>query len=240
LTDRLASSIRAAPGVPQRILRLRVLLFLFSAILILSAFYVLSAISNTLNRLDVVEAERDQWQRPADVLRVLGVHEGGKVVDLGSGAGYFSLKIGHTVGRQGEVVAVDLRRLSLFFLQIRALMRNQHNIDVIVAGPNDPRLRAGRADAVLISNTYHEFANPGLMLDHTFRALRSGGRLVIVDRGPRLAGEQPESTAHGHEVVPDLVEAELRRKGFKIVSRDDRFIDRAGDEPWWLLVAMRP
>jgi hypothetical protein len=33
------------------------------------------------------------------------------------------------------------------------------------------------------------------------------------------------------------VEAELRRRGFAILRRDDRFLDRPGDEAWWWLVA---
>jgi len=134
---------------------------------------------------------------------------------------------------------VDLRRLSLFFLRIRALLRNQHDIDIIVARPNDPQLRTESVDAVLICNTYHEFADPALMLDHTFRALRPGGRLVVVDRAS-ISSEPPASTAHEHEVSAAVVEAELRRKGLQIVSRTDDFIDPPGDEPWSLLVAVRP
>lgn len=217
------------------------MLFLFSATLILLTFYTVSSFSNTLNRLTVVEAERDRWQRPAEVLRALDLSPGSTVVDLGSGAGYFTLKLSAIVGGSGEVLAVDLRRLSLFFLRIRALMRNQHNIDTIVGTEEDPRLPMRRVDAVLISNTYHEFTNPRLMLDLTFRTLRRGGRLVIVDRGPRGSNEERENSASvGHEVRPDVVEAQLRQKGFEILGREDRFIDQPGDEPWWLLVARRP
>ena len=140
------------------------MLFLFSAILILFTFSTLSSISNTLNRLNVVESERDRWQRPSDVIRSLGVSEGSTVVDLGSGAGYFTLKLAQVVCRRGEVLAVDLRRPSLFFLRIRALLQNQHNINIIVGTPDDPHLPTGRIDAVLISNTYHEFTNPRLMV----------------------------------------------------------------------------
>ena len=78
----------------------RVALFLGSAISILAALYTLSSISNTLDRLTVVEPERDQWQRPSDVLGSLGVRDGSTVVDLGSGAGYFSLKLADLVGRR--------------------------------------------------------------------------------------------------------------------------------------------
>ena len=43
------------------------MLFLLSAILIFLVFDLLSSITGTLNRLDVVEADRDRWQRPAEV-----------------------------------------------------------------------------------------------------------------------------------------------------------------------------
>ena len=81
-------SMRVSAGVSRRTLRFRILLFLFGSILILSALYLSFAISNTLDRLDIVEAERDRWQRPNDVLRALDLREGSNVVDLGSGAGY--------------------------------------------------------------------------------------------------------------------------------------------------------
>jgi SAM-dependent methyltransferase len=212
----------------------RAVLFLPGVFLILGALYTLSSVSNTMDRLSAVEAERDRWQRPSDVLRGLGVSEGSRVVDLGSGAGYFSLKLADLVGKRGQVIAVDLRRSSLFFLRIRALIRREHNIRIIVGTPEDPHLFEGRADAVLISNTYHEFQNPELMLDHVRHALRPRGTLVIVDRGIGTGGVE-----HDHEVPPARVEAEVRRHGFEILRRDDRFIDRPGEEPWWLLVARR-
>ncbi len=225
---------------PHQRVRFRVLLFPLSAILILSAFYLLASISDTLNRLTVVEAERDRWQRPAEVVRALGSGDAKTVVDLGSGAGYFSLKLADAVGSRGEVVAVDLRRVSLFFLRIRALLRNRHNIRIIVGTPDDPGLPPGAADAVLISNTYHEFARPQKMLEHVFRSLRGGGRLVIIDRGPPKPDSGETGAPAGHHSSPGEVEGELSQRGFEILDKNDRFIDRPGDEPWWLLVARRP
>lgn len=163
----------------------RLALFLICAILIFLAFSTLYSFTSTLNRLDVVESERDQWQRPSEVLRALDLRPGNTVADLGSGAGYFALKLSSAVGKQGRVLAVDLRKLSLFFLWTRALLRGQHNVYVVVGEEDNPRLPTGTVDAVLICNTYHEFNDPKLMLSHTFRALRPGGHLVVVDRAPR-------------------------------------------------------
>ena len=74
----------------------------------------------TLGALTVIERERDSWQRPDDVLAPLALAPGRTVVDLGSGAGYFALKMAPRVGPRGRVLAVDLRRLSLAFLWVRA------------------------------------------------------------------------------------------------------------------------
>lgn len=47
----------------------------------------------TLQRLKAVEAERDRWQHPADVIQALNLKTGDVVIDFGSGAGYFALKL---------------------------------------------------------------------------------------------------------------------------------------------------
>lgn len=217
-----------------------VLLFLLSALVIFGAMYVLYSALNTLRLLDAVEADRDRWQRPADILQALDLHPGSVAADIGSGAGYFTLKLSPAVGSRGEVFAVDLRKLSLTFLWIRAARRSPHNIHIIIGRENDPRLSEGTVDSVLIANTYHEFRNPPLMLDAVRRALRPGSRLVIVDRGPPAAstGSTPETDPH-HEIPLEAVEKDLRANGFDILRRDEKFISLPGEETWWLLVARK-
>ena len=214
---------------------LRLALLLGCAIIILLALNTLYAFTSTLNRLDTVELERDQWQRPLDIIRALNLQPGNTVVDLGSGAGYFALKLSPAVGERGQVLAVDLRRLSLVFLWTRALLRGQHNIHVIVDEEDNPRLPIGSVDAVLICNTYHEFSIPELVLNRVFRALRPGGRLVVVDRAAR-AGE----AQHAHEVPLKIVEGQLRNQGFEILGQDDSFIVRPPEDVWWLAIGRKP
>jgi predicted methyltransferase len=191
----------------------------------------------TLRALTVIERERDTWQRPAEVLAPLALAPGRTVVDLGSGAGYFALKMAPRVGSSGRVFAVDLRRLSLTFLWVRATRQGYWNLDVIHGDPGEPRLPEGVVvDAVLIANTYHELTAPEPILRALARAMRPGARLVVVDRGPR-GGENRATAASHHELTGAAAETEIGRHGFRMVSRDDRFIDRATDENvWWLLV----
>jgi len=213
--------------------RSRLVLFLLSAIVVFTMMYVLYSAIGTLRQLDVVESERDQWQRPAEVLQALDLRPGNVVVDLGSGAGYFALKLSPIVGTEGQVLAVDIRKLSLSFLWIRALLSQKRNIRVVLSDEDDPRLPPGAVDAVLIANTFHELRDPKVMLGHVSRSLRPGGRLVIIDRGPRQRG------AHAHETDRAFVETEVQQAGFEIVNSQDHFIDRSGDDPWWLTVARK-
>jgi predicted methyltransferase len=193
----------------------------------------------TLQRLKAVEAERDQWQHPAEIVQALNLKTGDSVVDFGAGAGYFALKLADTVGNDGQVLAVDLRRLSLIFLRIRTVLAGKHNVRTIVGDTDDPRLPASAADAVLIVNTYHELAAPEKILGHLMRALRPAGRLVIVDR-MALSGEDAGKNTEIHHVDPAAVESAVRNAGFRMVRRNDDFIRPAKDESWWLLIADKP
>jgi predicted methyltransferase len=221
----------AEKNTPQKQFRLRIALFLISILLVFVGINVLSQAFNTLHELTRVEAERDQWQRPDEVLRALELKPGNTVVDLGSGAGYFALKISKSVGDQGKVLAVDLRKLSLTFLWIRSLLQHPHNVSVIVGEPIDPHLGSAAVDSVLIANTYHELDDPKPILTHILHSLRPGGRLVVVDRGP-------ESTDR-HEIACAQVKDELAAGGFQVTNVDSKFISLPGDH-WWLIVAQKP
>ncbi len=224
----------------QRTYRVRVALFLLGTVLLLFLLSYLYQGIQTLHALDRIESERDHWQRPSEVIQALNLREGSVVVDFGSGVGYFALKLCPVVDKNGSVVAEDIRRESLVLLRIRAFIRSQSNLRTIRGAIDDPRLPAGFADAVLIANTYHD--KPKAILRHLAESLKPGGRLVIVDRGPRSgAPESREAQTEHHELRPDLVETEVRNSGFEVISREDHFIDRPVDDHiWWLLLARKP
>ena len=218
--------------------RLKLFLFFLSA---LAVFFVLStgySALNALSRLGPIEAERDQWQRPADVIQALDITPGNVIVDLGCGSGYFALKLSSAVGGNGRVLAEDIRWLPLAFLWFRAMQK--HNVRIVHGEPNDPHLPAKGVNAVLISNTYHEFADAQAILLHLSQSLVAGGRIVVVDREPNSANIG--TTENGeHEIPATRVEEELRRAHFEIISRRDRFIESDPDhESWWLIVARNP
>ena len=203
--------------------------------------FIVDQAVRTLNTLTNVERERDTWQRPDEIIRHLTLDSGDTAVDLGSGAGYFALKLAPRVGPGGRVLAVDLRSQSLAFLWIRATLAGYWNLDVIRGEVDDPKLSPGTVDAVLMANTYHELTAPEAILTALFMSMRPGARLVVVDRGPREGGETHTAPVGHHEITSATAELGITQQGFQTLTRVDRFIDRPEDEDlWWLIVFRRP
>jgi predicted methyltransferase len=219
--------------------RVKLFVFILAGLTVLCILNVGYSALETFSRLNRVEAERDRWQRPSDVIEALDLRPGDIVVDLGCGSGYFTLKLSSPVGDNGLVLAEDIRRLPLAFLWFRAAARGEHNVKIVLGDPSDPHLPQ-HVNAVLISNTYHEFTDSHAILMHVYPSLVSAGRLVVVDREPRPASSPISETAE-HEISAERVESELRLANFEMVDRQDRFIqnDPYG-ENWWLIVARKP
>jgi SAM-dependent methyltransferase len=223
----------------RRSYRHRITAFVVAAVVTVGLLGAALWTAGALRAVGAVEAERDRWQRPADVVATLDVGEGAVVADLGCGVGYFALKLTDRVGRQGRVLAVDVRSFPLLFLRLRGLVRGCSNLSVVRGEAGDPHLPAASVDAILVANTFHELEDPDAILVHAREALRPGGRLVVVGPGPDAADAGPPGHETHHHTSPDRAEARILRAGLQIVSRDDAFLDDPGHGRWWLIVARR-
>jgi SAM-dependent methyltransferase len=196
-------------------------------------------------RLAAQESEeaRERWQRVPDVLAALGVGHGTRVADIGAGGGFFTARLARAVGPAGRVYAVDVDAGVIRRLEERAAREGWSNVEIIASRPDDPRLADSLLDAALIVNAYHEFTAPAAMLRRLARALRPGGRLVIVDQVPRRSmRESRPAQQRAHELGSWHALRDLLLAGFRIVRLDDPFIEDQGSEArddWWLLVAVR-
>jgi ubiquinone/menaquinone biosynthesis C-methylase UbiE len=119
------------------------------------------------------------------------VRPGDKVLEVGPGMGFFTLPLARAVGEQGRVVCVDVQPRMLRGLSRRLVKRGlagrvavrQCSADGL--GLSDLE---GTMDLVLAIHVVHEMQAPGAALREMARALRSGGRLLLVEP----AGHCPE------------------------------------------------
>jgi predicted methyltransferase len=181
---------------------------------------------------------RERWQKVPEIVAALGVRRGSAVADIGAGRGFFTLRLAREVGSDGSVYAVDLDGGDLRRLRERAGEEGLRHVETIESEPDDPRLPAQSIDAALIVNAYHEMREHQAMLDGIRRALRPGGRLVIVE--PILEsrrGEPRERQESSHEIEPRYVEADLRDAGFDVLELRDPFTTRPEGDVEWMIVA---
>jgi predicted methyltransferase len=89
--------------------RLKLLAFLIVAVVLLILLNVGFPTLSTLSQLARIEAAREQWQRPLNIMEALDPRPGDTMVGLGCGSGYFTLKLSAHLGNRGRVIAEEVR-----------------------------------------------------------------------------------------------------------------------------------
>lgn len=189
------------------------------------------------------QAKRERALKMPEVVQALGLAAGFKVADIGAGGGTWEPALSRAVGAGGRVYAEDIDAKGAI-KRLRDRVRKDHlqNMEVVLGRPDDPMLPAGALDGVLMVIMYHEVADYEKMLEHVKAALKPGGRFVVVDMTPHKTLTRPRADqAKNHVIAPDLAESEIRKAGFEVVSRDDRFIDNPDEESTrWMIVFRKP
>ena len=125
--------------------------------------------------------DREAWQKPEEILRVLKLRPGLVAGDVGAGPGYFALRLAHELGAHGMVFAVDVAPHILGVLRSRIEKAAVTNVAPILALPGDPLLPLDACDLILVVNTFHHFPDGAAYLRRLGRSLRKGGQLVSID-----------------------------------------------------------
>ena len=167
-----------------------------------------------------LDPARATWQKPRAVLRAMGLRRGHTVAEIGSGPGFWTLRLARVVGPSGHVYAVDPEPAILEVLRRRLEKTRVKNVTPVLGGAGDPLLPAGRCDLALIVNTYHHFADGPASLRRVAAALRAGGRLVNIDFHKR---ETPMGPPVDHRVAREEFLRDARRAGLTLVA-EHRFL----------------
>lgn len=167
-------------------------------------------LSTYAHRLD--DPSRDEWQRPEEVVALLGCRPGMTAVDLGAGTGYFLRYLSVAVGHEGRVLALELDASTIDLLSRRAETEGLPNVQPILVAPDDPALPAQSVDRILITNTWHHISGRQNYAAKLLAALRPGGVLMIVD----FRMDSPEGPPPDHRLTRDTVVGELESAGFEV------------------------
>lgn len=213
----------------------------FSRIAIVKCLFPLLLLTLSATRLAAQDdwKVRDDWEKPREVMDVLGIKAGTVVADVGAGEGYFTFHLASRVGPTGKVYAEDILDDRLEKIRSRAAKEELTQIETIHGETDDPRLPTERSDVVLISNAYHEMRDYDKMLQGIFRALKPGGLLAIID-APAKPGNRRDSYYERHRIPEKLVREDTARNGFAFVRQLPTFTPPDSDRTYFFLIFQKP
>ncbi len=151
---------------------------------------------------------RDAYQKPEKVLEYLGELEGKKIMDIGAGSGYFSVKL---ASKGARVIAADVNDEFQAALQKRIDDNKLENIELRKIPYDSPNLADEEVDMVLIVNTYHHIENRSDYFEKVKQGIKDGGELVVIDYFKK---EIPVGPPVNHKVSLETVKRELEQAGY--------------------------
>lgn len=176
------------------------------------------------------DRELDDARHPAALLAFLDLRAGATVADIWPGD-YWDRLFAGSVGPSGTVYAVHLveadkaEKIATPAAGSKPLPEHA-NILAVVTTANTLSL-PGKADLVWMRQNYHDLYDPFMgpadvpaFNKAVFRALKPGGRFVIVDHAAP-DGSKLAATNTTHRIDPAVVKADMAAAGFRFVGESD-------------------
>jgi len=149
----------------------------------------------------------------------------GELIEFGCGAGFFTKDI---AANASHVMATDLSDEML--AMARTQLQDLQNVTVEKADCENPDSPDGKFDSVFMANLIHVIENPSTALMESYRILKDGGLLLIVDytgygmkwfeimkMGIRFLRKWSKPPAHSKaKLSPDELCSLVESAGFKV------------------------
>jgi ubiquinone/menaquinone biosynthesis C-methylase UbiE len=111
----------------------------------------------------------------------LDLHAGDTIADVGTGVGHLLSYIVREIGSNGTIFAVDIYPEFLDKVSARIAAQGWRNVHTVLGTERDPKLPANRLDGAILLDTYHHLDYPKATMQGVRRALKSDGRLFVID-----------------------------------------------------------
>ena len=158
------------------------------------------------------DPKRDGWQKPHEVIQALALEPDTVVADIGSGTGYFSVRLAHFVPK-GRVYGVDTEPDMVKYLADRAKREGLHNVTSLAGKAASPGLPV-KVDLILMVDVFHHISNRDQYFKKLKESLKPGGRLALID----FNEASPVGPPPADRIAADRVKAELGRAGYALAA----------------------
>jgi arsenite methyltransferase len=157
---------------------------------------------------------RDRWQQPQRVVDALGIKQGMRVADIGSGGGYFTMRFARAVGPEGCVYAVDTDADLRSLVADRAAAGELTNVTTIAPPQHEPGLPEP-VDLAIIVDAFHHLPDPPAYLRALGEQyLAPSARVAVIEPVPRW-------WLFGHATEAAVIRAALEDADLTIETKHD-------------------
>jgi ubiquinone/menaquinone biosynthesis C-methylase UbiE len=124
--------------------------------------------------------EREVEEGVSRAIKNLELQADDYIADIGAGSGYYTFRLAGQVP-EGKVFAVDLQAEMLEMMRQKISKDRIGNVELVQGQEKSPNLAEKSVDLVLMVDVYHELSHPKEMMQEVVRALKPGGRFVLLE-----------------------------------------------------------
>lgn len=202
------------------------------AVLLVCSLFSCSHAQDQKIPVDPMEHRLNNQHQPVKLMDVIGLEEGMVIADVGAGRGRMTVFFASRVGEKGKVLANDIDKKALEYLENRCRRNNINNVSTFLGTEVNPMLPEGSADIIFLVSTYHHLSKPVELMRNALPCLKPGGRLVIVERDPVKTGQSNSESTSRSTLISQMTEAgyELLSVNTQLLERDNVYFFKAGSE----------
>lgn len=159
------------------------------------------------------------FSNPDQNIAQLGLREGMRVADFGSGSGAYALALGKRVGHTGHVYAIEVQKDLVKKLESEIKESKVRNVECIwgnIEKLHGTKIADHSMDAVIIANVLFQAEDKLGVIDEARRILKKDGKILLIDWLSSFSGMGPSSD---HIMEPSLVIELFTKRKFKFLEK---------------------
>lgn len=160
--------------------------------------------------------ERDEWQKPDEVIKSFNLPDDAVVVEIGAGTGYFAARLAPHL-KNGRIICFDQSSQMISYLENRVSELGLKNVDARTINSDGSLELEEKADLIFSVDVYHHLPNRIAYFSKIEQQLKPDGALVVIDRTEEKVDGHPT----GHRVPKQKIIEEMKEASFELVSELD-------------------